>query len=79
MNVMLCPLCGWGSKLVKEWNSHGYACAIYRCEDCECDVAAKTPIEKFKKGKWVCEETLKENDEPIVAEWREVMEIDEEE
>ena len=74
---MRCPLCGWGSKLVKEWNSHGYACAIYRCNDCECDIALKSPIEKFTKKKWVCKENLTKDDEPIVVEWREVMETDE--
>lgn len=76
---MRCPLCGWGCQLVKEWNSHGYACAIYRCNDCECDIALKSPIEKFTKKTWVCKETLTKDDEPIVAEWREIMETDEEE
>jgi len=42
-----CAVCGWGANLVKQWESHGYACALFRCEPCESDISIKTPIEKM--------------------------------
>lgn len=44
---MDCPSCGWKITLRHEWESHGYACAIWRCDSCNCDVMAKTLISTF--------------------------------
>lgn len=45
---MNCANCGWGVSLVKQWESHGFACALYRCGDCESDISVKTPIAKMR-------------------------------
>ena len=44
---MNCPICGWNLNVVQQWESHGFACAIFRCNDCECDVVAKSPVSKM--------------------------------
>ena len=45
---MNCAVCGWDAKLVKQWESHNFACALYRCGDCESDISVKTPIAKMR-------------------------------
>lgn len=44
---MNCPVCHWPLKPRLQWQTHGYGCAIWRCEGCNCDMAAKAPIESF--------------------------------
>jgi len=48
---MNCPSCGWPLKVKHEWESHNFACAIWRCDSCMCDIVAKTPISLFV-GVW---------------------------
>ena len=55
---MNCPICGWGINLLQQWESHGYACAIFKCDDCECEVVAKTPVSKMGR-KWDSEKFSK--------------------
>lgn len=45
---MNCANCGWSVSLVKQWESHGFACAVFRCEDCESDITVKTPIANMR-------------------------------
>jgi len=44
---MDCPVCGWPIKLESQWATHGFACAIFRCQDCECAVTVKTPMKNM--------------------------------
>ncbi len=44
---MDCPVCGWPLKLESQWGTHGFACAIFRCHDCECSVTVKAPMSKM--------------------------------
>ena len=48
MPCMDCPVCNWPLKHRLQWVTHGYACAIWRCESCESDITAKTPESKFR-------------------------------
>ena len=50
---MNCPSCGWPISLTHQWETHGFACAIWRCSDCDLDMTAKTPVHKFRNGKWI--------------------------
>lgn len=47
---MDCPVCRWPLEPKLQWKTHGYGCAIWRCEACESDIAAKTPVSKFRNG-----------------------------
>lgn len=48
---MNCPSCGWPLIVKHQWEAHRFACAIWRCDSCKCDVVAKTPISSFG-GRW---------------------------
>jgi hypothetical protein len=41
---MNCAVCNWPIQIVREWESAGFACALFHCITCECDVAVKTPV-----------------------------------
>lgn len=45
---MNCAVCGWPSDKVREWESAGFACALFRCITCECDMTVKTPVSKMR-------------------------------
>lgn len=45
---MDCPVCHWPADLKQQWETHGFACALFRCSSCECDVSVKTPVAKMK-------------------------------
>lgn len=62
---MDCPSCQWPITLKLQWETHGFACAIFRCESCECDVVAKTPIAKFRQS-WNKPEHTEEAKESIL-------------
>jgi len=47
MSIMDCPVCGWPIKLESQWATQGFACAIFRCRDCECAVTVKTPMKNM--------------------------------
>jgi len=50
---MECAVCSWKANLIKQWETHGFACALFRCEPCESDITVKTPKEKMKS--WFAE------------------------
>lgn len=50
---MDCAVCSWKANLIKQWETHGFACALFRCAPCESDITVKTPKEKMKS--WFAE------------------------
>lgn len=47
---MNCAVCHWPMTPKLQWESAGYGCALWHCSDCQCDIAAKAPISKFRHG-----------------------------
>lgn len=47
---MNCAVCHWPMSPKLQWVSAGYGCALWHCADCNCDIAAKAPLNKFANG-----------------------------
>jgi len=47
---MNCAVCHWPMTPKLQWIAAGYGCALWHCSDCQCDIAAKAPISKFRHG-----------------------------
>tara|TARA_R110002012_G_scaffold134072_1_gene287306 strand:- start:8420 stop:8584 length:165 start_codon:yes stop_codon:yes gene_type:complete len=45
---MDCPACGWPMKVIRQWETNNLACGLLKCDDCECEVSVKTPVDKMK-------------------------------
>lgn len=45
---MNCAVCFWPAEKVREWEAAGFACALFRCITCECEMAVKTPVANMR-------------------------------
>ena len=45
---MECAVCGWPIRNApKQWAKDGFAWAVFRCDECECEMTVKTPMSKM--------------------------------
>ena len=52
---MECPTCGWGVRIIREYEEDGMVVGIYECrEGCPVEIRVASPIEFMRQlNKWV--------------------------